>query len=169
MYFNRSFLRNPQQLNLECLHGTCGNAGLRELAISHFSRDIHFPPVAHPHLLYGDKPSFCQVAEVYCQRCSSTTAVEILSVDGPSRVVCGNDAVGQGIPAVFPPIRQHLIIYTSWKCLHAFLLHFRFYPSFVELGSSSLTTRYRLSKLISALAARSVYLCIFSFVHDGYR
>lgn len=131
-------LCNPQQLNLEYQRGTSGDAGLRELSVSHFGRDIHLPPVAHAHLLHGDNPALYQVAEAYCQGCPATTAVELLSVDGPSRVVCGYDAAGRGMPAVVPSLRQHFIIYTSRKCIHAFLLRFRFYPCFIELRIFSL-------------------------------
>ena len=109
------------------------DAGLRELPVSHFGRDIHFPGVAHAHLLHGYNPAFYQVAEAYGQRCPATTAVELLSVDGPSRVVCGYDAAGRGMPAVVLPLRQHLIIYTSRKGLHTFFLRFRFSPGLVEL------------------------------------
>ena len=60
----------------------------------------------------------------------------------------------------------HLFINTQLNaCFKHRLLGQNHDSESVEFRSSSLTTRHRLSKLISALAARSVGLCVFSFIH----
>ena len=89
-----------KQFNLKNQGGAAGDAGLRELAVSHFRRDVHLPFVAHAHLLHGDNPSLNQVAQAEGYGCAAAAAVKLLAVDGPSRVVRGDDTPRCGMLSV---------------------------------------------------------------------
>ena len=97
------FLRNPKQFYLENESGTSWYAWLRKLAITHFGRDIDLPFIAHTHLLHSDNPSLDKVTQTNCQRCTSTTAVKLLAIDGSSCVMCSDDASGRREPSLPPP------------------------------------------------------------------
>ena len=94
------FLRYSEQFNLKYQGGTAGDAGLRELAVSHLRRDVHLPFVAHTHLLHGDNPSLNQVAQAEGYGRTAAATVKLLAVDGPSRVVRGDNAPWRGMLAV---------------------------------------------------------------------
>lgn len=91
---------DAQQFDFEYQCGTAGYAWLRELAISHFGRKVDFPFVTHAHLLHGYYPSFYQVAQAESGRCTATTAVEFLAVDGPPSVVGRDNAARSRVLAV---------------------------------------------------------------------
>ena len=70
--------------------GNCYYLGMRELAISHFGRNVDLPFVPDTHLLHCDNPALYQFVQTERYWCSATTAVELLSVYCPPRVVCDN-------------------------------------------------------------------------------
>ena len=62
--------------------GAAGDAGLGELSVAHFGRDIDFPSVADVHLLHGNNPSLDEVAQPARQGHVATGAVITLLGEG---------------------------------------------------------------------------------------
>ena len=122
-----------KQFNLKNQGRAAGDAGLRELAVSHFRRDVHLPFVAHAHLLHGDNPSLNQVAQAEGYRRTAAAAVKLLAVDGPSRVVRGDDTPRCGMLAVILARCQHLVINTLRERHHSLFLCLFGQPVFVGL------------------------------------
>ena len=74
------------------------------------------------HLLHRNDPSLNEVAQAESGRCTSTAAVKLLAVDGPSRVVRGDDAPRRGMLAVVRPRSQYLVVDSFGKCLYSLFL-----------------------------------------------
>ena len=107
------YLRNAKQLNLKDEGGASWYAWLRKLAITHFSRDIDLPFVAHTHLLHSDNPSLYKVTETYGQWSTATATVKLFAVDGATCVMCSDYASGRRMLSVCLALCQHLIILDS--------------------------------------------------------
>lgn len=102
-----------------------GYVGLRELAISHFDRDVNLPFATVTHLLHCNNPTLYQFVQTEHYWCSNTTAVELLSVYSPPGVaVCGDDSVGRRMPAVVLSLADDLVIDSFWERFYTLFLCF---------------------------------------------
>ena len=102
MCFQNSFCvgwtsNSTQQFNLKYQGGAASDAWLGELPIAHFGRDVDLPFVTDVHVLHGDDPTLDKVAEPLSQGHTAAAAVKLLSVDGPARIVCRDDAACCGL------------------------------------------------------------------------
>ena len=115
-------LRYTGELDVEYQSATARDARLRKLAIGLLGRQIHLPTVAHAHLLHSDNPTLYQVAQAASQRRTAAAAVKLLAVDGPTRVVRGDNAARRWMLAIVATLSYHLIVDATIKRQHAFFL-----------------------------------------------
>ncbi len=166
LYVNQ-YLRNAKQLYLEDERGASGDAWLRKLAVTHFSRYIDLPFVAHTHLLYGDNPTLDEVTKTDCQRSTVTAAVKLLAVDGTSCVMGSDYASGRGMFSVCFALCQYLIVYTFGERFYTLFLCFICKPNFISLRVFSFVhvfygCRYPLISISLAVVRRELSMHIRS-------
>ena len=83
---------------------------MRKLAIAHLGWDVEFPLITDVHLLDGYDPTLDKVAEPLSQGHTAAAAVKLLSVDGPARTVCRDDAACSGLGILPVTLIQNLVI-----------------------------------------------------------
>ena len=132
-YYLYGWLCNAQQFYFKDERGASGDARLRPFAISHFGGDIHFPFVAHRHLLQGNHPSFDEFAKAYGKGCPATAGVELLSIDGATCVVRHHHAPWLRVLSVRISFGQYLVIYPLLERSYTLFLGFGSEPIFVGL------------------------------------
>ena len=133
MGFQQVSLSHSQQLYFKDKSRTSWYSWLRELAISHFGRNIKFPLVAYMHLLHRHNPTIYQIAQSHRKRSSATAGIKLLAIDGPTRIMSSHNAALAWLCPIWISLFQHLIIYTTRECFHTFLLSLFFQPTLVGL------------------------------------
>ena len=106
---------------------------MRELAISHFGRDVNLPFVPDTHLLHCDNPTLYQFVQTERYWCSTPTAVKFLSVYGPPGIVGCDDTAWCRVLAIVLSLTDDLVIDTFREWLYSLLFGFRFQPILIGL------------------------------------
>ena len=102
------------------------NTRLRETSITTVGRQIDLPSVANRHVSKSNYPAFDQVTKAHCQWTTASTAVEFLSINGVTRIMCGDNVAWSGVLIAFFCALNNLIINAFCKWFNTLFLAFFF-------------------------------------------
>ena len=74
------------------------------------------------HLLHCDYPTFDEVSQSASQGHVTTVAVELLAIDGLTRVMGGDHVAGRGSRTRVVSLGQHLVENALGQCLYTVFL-----------------------------------------------
>lgn len=106
---------------------------MRELAISHFCRNVYLPFISYVHLLHGHNPTLNQFVQTEGNRSAAPTAVKFLSVYSPPDIVGGDDTAWCRMLVIVLPLTDDFVIDTFREWLYSLLFGFRFQPILIGL------------------------------------
>lgn len=122
-----------QQLYLKYECRTARYVWLRELAISHFCRNVYLPFIAYTHLLHGYNPTLNQFVQTEGNRSATPAAVKFLSAYSPPGIVGGDDTAWCRMLAIVLSPTDDLVIDTFREWLYSLFFGFRFQPFLIGL------------------------------------